>query len=72
MPEKVLHRWWMPPSPWRRREHLSPHHMDEETARQAGALRPEPTSRRVMTDVGHTDGGGAPPPGEAWKENGPH
>lgn len=54
MPDKVLHRWWMPPSPWRKREHLSPHYMDEETAKKAGALRPEPSTRRVFTDPGET------------------
>lgn len=38
-------RWWMPPSVWRKREHLSTMHMTAEEARQAGALRPEPSTR---------------------------
>lgn len=57
MPEIVLHKYWLPPPAWKPKgkPYLSEFLMTAEDAAERGALRPEPSSRKVIQ---------APEPGE--------
>lgn len=50
MREVEYFRWWMPAWRARGREYLTAYKMDAETARQRGALRPDPASREVRLE----------------------
>lgn len=42
-----MFRWWLPPGPGRKAPYLSSWHMTAADAAQRGALRPEPSTRRI-------------------------